>query len=141
MIIKESGGVLVAVSIPVFTSKLESSREAVDIANTRSAYAVAMTDVLTQTYNVEDSPYTKVTGGTYTGYYDVKSGEVVATSADVDTAYGKATADGMQGATPDLPDVCTYDGLGKGKIIKITITPGTDGDDTVEIGWEEKKNS
>lgn len=32
--------VLVAIAIPVFTSQLEKSREAVDLANTRSAYAV-----------------------------------------------------------------------------------------------------
>ncbi|MGN8700071.1 type IV pilin protein [Bacillota bacterium HCP3S3_F1_1] len=32
-------GVLVAISIPIFTSQLEKSREAVDLANLRSAYA------------------------------------------------------------------------------------------------------
>ena len=30
--------VLVAISIPVFTSQLETSREATDLANVRSAY-------------------------------------------------------------------------------------------------------
>ena len=38
--------VLVAIAIPVFTSQLEKSREAVDAANIRSAYAEAMTDYL-----------------------------------------------------------------------------------------------
>lgn len=33
--------VLVAISIPIFTSQLEKSREATDLANLRSAYAVA----------------------------------------------------------------------------------------------------
>ena len=32
-------GVLVAVSIPIFTAQLEKSREATDMANVRSAYA------------------------------------------------------------------------------------------------------
>jgi len=32
-------GVLVAVSIPIFTAQLEKSREATDLANVRSAYA------------------------------------------------------------------------------------------------------
>lgn len=32
-------GVLVAVSIPIFTSQLEKAREATDLANVRSAYA------------------------------------------------------------------------------------------------------
>lgn len=39
-------GVLVAVSIPIFTNQLEKSREATDLANVRSAYAEVMTDYL-----------------------------------------------------------------------------------------------
>ncbi len=39
--------VLVAISIPIFTSQLEKSREAVDAANIRAAYAEAMTEYLT----------------------------------------------------------------------------------------------
>ena len=38
--------VLVAVAIPVFTSQLEKSREATDVANLRSAYAEAMAEFL-----------------------------------------------------------------------------------------------
>ena len=48
-------GVLVAISIPIFTSQLEKSREATDLANVRSAYAAvmaaAMTEDSTATYN------------------------------------------------------------------------------------------
>ena len=40
-------GVLVAISIPIFTSQLEKSREAVDLANLRTAYAECTTAVLT----------------------------------------------------------------------------------------------
>ena len=39
--------VLVAISIPVFTSQLEKSREAVDLANIRAAYAECAAAVLT----------------------------------------------------------------------------------------------
>ncbi len=39
--------VLVAIAIPVFTSQLEKSREATDMANVRSAYANVMTTWLT----------------------------------------------------------------------------------------------
>ena len=39
--------VLVAIAIPVFTSQLEKSREATDLANVRSAYAEQMTYLLT----------------------------------------------------------------------------------------------
>ncbi len=38
--------VLVAISIPVFTSQLEKAREATDMANIRAAYAEAVTDLL-----------------------------------------------------------------------------------------------
>ncbi len=39
--------VLAAVAIPIFTSQLEKSREATDIANVRSAYAECVTQYLT----------------------------------------------------------------------------------------------
>ena len=39
--------VLVAISIPIFTSQLEKSRDAVSIANLRAAYAEAASDYLT----------------------------------------------------------------------------------------------
>lgn len=39
--------VLVAIAIPIFTSQLEKSREAVDAANIRAAYAEVMTEALT----------------------------------------------------------------------------------------------
>ena len=38
--------VLVAIAIPVFTSQLEKSREATDLANVRAAYAQVMVDAL-----------------------------------------------------------------------------------------------
>ena len=38
--------VLVAVAIPVFTTQLEKSREATDLANVRAAYAQVMVDAL-----------------------------------------------------------------------------------------------
>ena len=41
------GAVLVAISIPIFNSQLEKSRDAVTVANIRAAYAQASTDVLT----------------------------------------------------------------------------------------------
>lgn len=40
-------GVLVAVSIPIFTSQLEKARDAVSVANIRAAYAEAQTAWLT----------------------------------------------------------------------------------------------
>ena len=39
-------GVLVAISIPIFTSQLEKAREATDMANVRSAYAEVVASYL-----------------------------------------------------------------------------------------------
>ena len=39
-------GVLVAISIPVFSSQLEKSREATDLANVRAAYAQIMAEAI-----------------------------------------------------------------------------------------------
>lgn len=41
-------GVLVSISIPVFSKQLERSREAVDLSNVRADYSDIMTDVLTE---------------------------------------------------------------------------------------------
>lgn len=43
--------VLVAIAIPIFTSQLEKSRDAVSVANMRTAYAEAQTLALTATKN------------------------------------------------------------------------------------------
>lgn len=47
--------VLVAISIPVFSSQLEKSREAVDAANIRAKYAELMTSVVTGDYKTTDT--------------------------------------------------------------------------------------
>ena len=41
-------GVLVAISIPIFTSQLEKAREATDAANIRAAYAEVSANLLTE---------------------------------------------------------------------------------------------
>ena len=53
-------GVLVAISIPIFTSQLEKSREAVDAANIRASYAEIMADAITGDVPTDMSKY-KVT--------------------------------------------------------------------------------
>ena len=45
--IRTGRAVLVAISIPIFTSQLEKSREATDLANLRAAYAEASAEALT----------------------------------------------------------------------------------------------
>lgn len=43
-----------AISIPIFTSQLEKSRDAVSVANIRAAYAQAQTAILTKTNSDTD---------------------------------------------------------------------------------------
>lgn len=57
-------GVLVAISIPIFTSQLEKAREATDLANIRSAYAECSTAVLTNTNGENGVTFTAAAGTT-----------------------------------------------------------------------------
>ena len=79
--------VLVAVSIPIFTSQLEKSREATDLANMRAAKAALVTKVLD-----DDS-----IGGT-AFVYDAAKGVLVlasdATAVGAIAPYGKGTGTG-----------------------------------------------
>nr|WP_307991000.1 prepilin-type N-terminal cleavage/methylation domain-containing protein [uncultured Niameybacter sp.] len=74
-------GILVAISIPIFTSKLGDAKEATDQANERAAKAAAATEVLGG----------DATSKTY--YYNAESGKLVESStkpAEI-TGYGKST--------------------------------------------------
>ena len=75
-------GVLVAISIPIFTAQLEKSREATDEANLRAAYAEATADLLTGQVDGSDIDYTT------TYYYDTTTGKITTTGK----AAGKGTA-------------------------------------------------
>lgn len=48
-------GVLVAISIPIFTGQLEKAREATDAANIRAAYAAVSTDMLLDSQETTDA--------------------------------------------------------------------------------------
>ena len=65
--------VLVAIAIPVFTSQLEKSREATDMANVRSAYAAIVTGYLAEnTIN----PQTVSAQQTVTGWQTDNGGDL-----------------------------------------------------------------
>lgn len=122
--------ILVAVSIPIFTSKLEKSREATDVANMRAAKAAATVAVLGENQ-----------GTTY--YYDADAGTLVSEKSDI-IGYGKGTAkDGKtkyKGYDAKIPYT--------DKVIKVVITAATESDNTdgtstdvnagVTLTWESK---
>lgn len=107
--------VLVAISIPVFTSKLEKAREATDVANMRAAKAEAVAEYL--------SDDTKT--GTF--YYDAGNGTLVSTTTKP-TGYGKGTTTSGGITYTGYSDTTAYTDL----VIKVVIA--TDG--TVTMSWE-----
>lgn len=86
-------GVLVGVSIPIFTSQLTKSRQATNMANLRAAKAAAIGDYManshvgeyTYTYNVEQGTVTGVEGG--------REGSITSIDESVDASqvYGTIT--------------------------------------------------
>lgn len=100
--------ILVAVSIPIFTSQISKAREATDLANVRAAKAAAASKYLGEE-----------TSGTF--YYDAEAGELKADKTGI-TAYGQSSTN-VSGAT----------GAPTGKVLKVTIA-NTDG--AVTLTWE-----
>ena len=70
--------ILVAVSIPIFTGKLEEARQNTDLANERAAKAAAITDFLQS-----DQP------DKYDKYYDAKNGVMVETETQFEKGYNQ----------------------------------------------------
>ena len=81
--------VLVAVSIPIFTSQLEKSRESTDIANMRAAKAAAVTAYLGEE-KIGEKQLGSAQTASQTLYYDAQAG-VLKDKADGIKAYGKGT--------------------------------------------------
>jgi len=71
--------ILVAVSVPVFTSQLNNAKEQTDAANVRAAKAVAAA-----TYLTASSPAAYY-------IYDAETGTLLTTGTDKATGYGKSS--------------------------------------------------
>lgn len=118
-------GVLVAISIPIFTAQLEKSRDAVSIANIRSAYAEAASAYLTS--NGKDETVGNVTvnataktatvpgvalKGTQAGWSNL-DGELSFTHTSMTEAIGGAPGDYTLVFTFDDAGACTLTSLTK----------------------------
>ena len=121
-------GVLVAISIPIFTSQLEKAREATDLANLRAAKAEAVVAIL-------DGTATNDT----TVYYDASAGTFVTTESAA-TQIGKGTAATVSGvayATDPVYTQFSYTGesvVGKSITAKYSIpADGTEPTVTVKF--------
>lgn len=120
-------GVLVAVSIPIFTAQLEKAREATDLANLRAAKAVTASAYLT-----DETVGTKTLGSQQTAsvdvYYDAQNGKLV--DAVPTNKYGKGTKTDAGSSDTALGYTGTTEA--SGKAIKISVA--TNGNMT--FSWE-----
>ena len=94
--------VLVAIAIPVFTTRLEASRETTDIANLRSAYASAQVTALSGleegTAIADDTDY----------YYDPNDGDGLVSTTSGGAILGQGSATNGKADISKLPTGCHY---------------------------------
>lgn len=136
-------GVLVAVSIPIFSSQLEKSREATDIANLRAAKAEAITTAIeiesggTDAASYNGLTRKKETGNNYyyEGYYNINTGKFQAEYIGV----GKGTK--LDGGTeyPSYRAAFDYSASGQykqcGIFVAVFPRPAYTYDRGIYIGW------
>ena len=101
-------GVLVAISIPIFTSQLEKAREGVDLANIRAAYAECATSVLTQ-------------DGTGKAAYDKTKEEATETITLTQQKQGWIGDNGKDVAGVDITTKVATKAAPNGTTVKITV--------------------
>lgn len=115
--------VLVAVSVPIFNSKLEKAREATDIANMRAAKVAAAAEYLGD-------------GEIGTFYYDADKGVLVpSTAKDTVAGYGQGTSTAKGGLS--YGSYYTEATEAKGKIIEVKVDEPTtkDKEPTIVLEW------
>lgn len=88
--------ILVAVSIPIFTSKLEDARKATDEANLRAAKALVANAIITDDFPA--SQWKKMGTDAYAANYDAEKGVLVPSDTTV-KGYGQDS--GIPGETND----------------------------------------
>lgn len=115
--------VLVAVSIPIFTSKLEKTREETDIANMRAAKAAVVAAYL----NEEDGLGSTVSADVIK-WYDADAG--ILSDGEPNVKYGKGTAT-KGGCQPFMG--YTEETVAANKALHLTIKS----DGTVTMSWGE----
>jgi type IV pilus assembly protein PilA len=111
---------LVAIAIPVFTTRLEQSRETADIANLRSAYAAAQVAALSG--DKDGKPMKD--GVSY--YYDANDDIGLKEGAKPANGIGKGTATEGKADSSALPSMVSYKGSSdvRSQFIKVTYESG-----------------
>ena len=110
-------GVLVAISIPIFTNLLEKSRESTDLANIRSEYAVIMADAISGTYD-PDEVYAVSLKQSSDGWQSFETNEQNPLFSLFDTIQGAPKSKGVATLHFNKPDegkiTLVFDGLPTG---------------------------
>lgn len=121
-------GVLVAISIPIFTSQLEKAREATDEANLRSFYAECSAAALT---GVADNTDVTVTKNNTTGVITATSKEYTMKQQKTGLQDGAASIE-IGGVTINKDNFKTG---------KATVTVTSDGEVNFKIGGTDNKGT
>ena len=119
-------GVLVAISIPIFTNQLEKSRDSVTLSNIRSAYAQCQAAYLAQDESKGAQSFTE--NGQTISISALSSGSQTITITPVvfkGTAKGLPNVDQL-GFTVNGPDLATAGGTPGNKTLTFTYTTTTD---------------
>lgn len=113
--------VLLAIAIPTFADQLEKSRQNTDLANERSAYAVALSKWMTDGGEGVDAVY----------YFN--GSDAVSDSTGI-RGYGQSSHEASEFST-GLPDNVTVSGIpnenGKANFLSISVNP----DGTMRMNW------
>lgn len=121
-------GVLVAISIPIFTSQLEKAREATDEANLRSLYAECSAAALT---GVADSNNVKVGNKGTDGVFTVTSKDYTMKQQKTGLQDGSTSIE-IGGVTIDSNNFKTG---------KATVSVSSNGEVNIKIGDTDNKNT
>lgn len=123
-------GVLVGISIPIFSAQLEKSREATDIANLRAAKAAAVSLYLTGDGKEDYVTWTDANDSSkgFTAYYDADAGKLVKSAPTI--KYGQGTS--AKGSESNKFSNYTYETVASNKVIKVTV----DGEGACTFAWE-----
>lgn len=133
-------GVLVSISVPVFTNKLEKAREAADISNMRTAKSAAVMEYLDGSLDWEKEDFRIF-------YYSASEGVLKTDPKEALPAYGQGTAAVDGGLRFDSYNETSTGNKtegtdAKGRILKVTVrkSDGAERDSegiVVEMEWIE----
>ena len=109
--------VLVAIAIPVFTARLEQSRETTDIANLRSAYAAGQVAAIS---GIDEKTAKSISGS---WFYDPNNSYGLVSTAPSKGVVGQGTATDGKTDTTALPSLISYKTSSdvRGKHIKLVF--------------------